>query len=101
MSPEQNSRIHKSSSAEYIAGEVKKHKSVLLGASAVFIVAPAAFGYHTYFRPNTINSIAVLPFVNDGGYRGDEYLSDGLSENLINNLSRLPQLKVIARSSSF
>ena len=42
----------------------------------------------------------MLPFVN-GGVQSDEYFSDGLSENLINNLSRLPQLKVIARSSSF
>ena len=101
ISPEKDRTIHTSSSAEYIAGEVKKHPSVLLGALAFLIVALAAFGYYTYHRSNPINSIAVLPFVNVGGYRGDEYLSDGLSEGLINNLSRLPQLKVIARSSSF
>ncbi len=93
--------IHTTSSAEYIAGEVKNHKFALLGALAVLVVALAAFGYFAYYRPNPINSIAVLPFVNGGGYRGDEYLSDGLSEGLINNLSRLPQLKVIARTSSF
>jgi eukaryotic-like serine/threonine-protein kinase len=101
ISPERDSNIHTSSSAEYIAGEVKKHKPVLLGALAALVLALAAFGYYTYYRPNPINSIAVLPFVNGGGYRGDEYLSDGLSESLINTLSRLPQLKVIARSSSF
>ena len=100
ISPEKDGNIHTTSSAEYIAGEVKKHTPVLLGALAVFVVALAAFGYYTYFRPNPINSIAVLPFVN-GSVQSDEYLSDGLSENLINNLSRLPQLKVIARSSSF
>lgn len=49
----------------------------------------------------SINSVAVMPFVNAEGDPEKEYLSDGLSEALINNLSRLPQLKVIARSSSF
>jgi TolB-like protein/DNA-binding winged helix-turn-helix (wHTH) protein/Tfp pilus assembly protein PilF len=50
--------------------------------------------------PN-INSIAILPFTNEGGNPEMEYLSDGISESLINNLSQLPNLKVIARSSSF
>ncbi len=93
--------IHTTSSAEYIVGEVKNHKFGLLGVLTACVIALAAFGYYSYFRPNQINSIAVLPFVNGGGYRGDEYLSDGLSESLINTLSRLPQLKVIARTSSF
>lgn len=48
-----------------------------------------------------INSVAVLPFVNVGGDAESEYLSDGLSQTLIDRLSELPQLKVIARSSSF
>ena len=46
-------------------------------------------------------SIAVLPFVNVGGDANMEYLSEGISESIINSLSKLPQLKVIARSSSF
>lgn len=92
---------HSVSSAEYIAGEVKKHRLAWLGALAFFSVALAAIGYWTYFRSPAINSIAVLPFVNAGDAGDGELLSDGLSENLINTLSRLPQLKVIARSSSF
>ena len=48
-----------------------------------------------------INSVAVLPFANESGNADAEYLSDGVSESLINSLSQLPQLKVIARSSSF
>ncbi len=101
ISPASDQTIRAASSAEYIAGKVKKNTPVLLGVLTAWVVALAAFGYYSYFRSNPINSIAVLPFVNGGGYRGDEYLSDGLSENLINTLSRLPQLKVIARSSSF
>src|SRR5438876_2065673 len=46
-------------------------------------------------------SIAVLPFVNATGAPQDEYLSDGISEELINALSKLPQLRVVARPSSF
>ncbi|MCY7345850.1 MAG: protein kinase [Pyrinomonadaceae bacterium] len=101
FSPAAEKTIHTTSSAEYIAGEVKNHKFGLLGALAVLVVALAAIGYLTYFRSEPINSIAVLPFVNVGDDRSNDYLSDGLSENLINNLSRLPQLKVIARTSSF
>ncbi len=49
----------------------------------------------------TIQSIAVLPFINVSANAELEYVSDGISESLIYNLSQLPQLKVIARSSSF
>lgn len=46
-------------------------------------------------------SIAVLPFVDMSEKKDQEYFSDGLSEELINHLSRSPGLKVIARTSSF
>jgi TolB-like protein/tetratricopeptide (TPR) repeat protein len=48
-----------------------------------------------------MESVAVLPFENTGGDPEAEYLSDGISESLINRLSRLPHLKVIARASVF
>ena len=47
------------------------------------------------------NSIAVLPFVNMSDDAGNEYFSDGLSEELLNLLARIPELKVAARTSSF
>lgn len=47
------------------------------------------------------NAIAVLPFANGSDDEDLNYLSDGLSESVIDRLSQLPQLKVIARSSSF
>jgi TolB-like protein/Flp pilus assembly protein TadD len=46
-------------------------------------------------------SIAVLPFVNMSDDTGNEYFSDGLSEELLNLLARIPELKVAARTSSF
>jgi TolB-like protein/Flp pilus assembly protein TadD len=46
-------------------------------------------------------SIAVLPLLNESGNSGDEYFSDGLSEELIADLAQVKGLKVIGRSSSF
>jgi TolB-like protein len=56
--------------------------------------APAAFAPPPH-------SIAVLPFVNMSGDKKQEYFSDGLSEELLNSLSRINELQVAARTSSF
>jgi eukaryotic-like serine/threonine-protein kinase len=48
-----------------------------------------------------IQSLAVLPFTNENSDPQLEYLDDGLTENLINGLSRLPQLKVMSRNAVF
>src|SRR5436309_5207689 len=73
--------------------------ATLLAAAGLFVLSrphgtPALAG-------RSGQSIAVLPFVNVSGAPQEEYLSDGISEELINALSKLPQLQVVARPSSF
>jgi serine/threonine-protein kinase len=52
-------------------------------------------------KSKSIDSIAVLPFQNGGADADTEYLSDGVTEGVINKLSELPKLKVMARSTVF
>ncbi|HST11736.1 MAG TPA: tetratricopeptide repeat protein, partial [Terriglobales bacterium] len=51
--------------------------------------------------PDRIHSIAVLPFVNVGSNPNVEYLADGITEGIISSLSRVPDLRVMARSTVF
>jgi len=51
--------------------------------------------------PGIVDSIAVLPLVNETADPETEYLSDGISESIINLLSRFPNLRVIPRTSAF
>ncbi len=95
------------SSAEFIVSELKQHKTAtVIGAVVVLIlVAAVAFGIRSYLHAeNTevaVESIAVIPFVNQDNDPSSEWISDGLTESIINNLTQLPNLKVIARSSVF
>ena len=70
---------------------------------AVALVVLAAAGLlYWKFRPTpVIDSLAVLPFTNVGANPDAEYLTDGITENLINNLSQLPKLRVVPRSLAF
>lgn len=96
---------HTASSSEYIVSEIKRHKLGAITTLAIFIglIALGSIAYTRYFASveTGIDSLAVLPFDNATGDSEMEYLSDGLSESLINNLSQLPGMKVIARSSAF
>jgi eukaryotic-like serine/threonine-protein kinase len=96
---------HTTTKAEYIIGATRRQKRVTLSVLVALLVTTAAayFVHSRYFAGSEagIRSIAVLPFVNAGGDPNMEYLSDGISESLINALSQLPDVKVIGRSSSF
>lgn len=72
-------------------------------ALAVFAIV-SAIAYFGFIAPKAdaqIDSMAVLPFENLSGDNELTYVSDGLSESLIDRMSQLPQLKVISRHSSF
>src|SRR5262249_15818920 len=58
-----------------------------------------AWGYHS-LRPG-VRSVVVLPFVNLTGDAANEYLSDGITEGLTDALARIPELRVVARTSAF
>ena len=78
-------------------------RTITVGAlAALLIMALSMIAFQSY-RPAeseaAINSLAVLPFANSDPT--SEYLSDGITESLIENLSRVPNLKVKSRSTVF
>ena len=89
------------SSKDYLIGGVKRHK--LQFAALVFLlITLAGVGVYLVRGPGkAIDSLAVLPFANVSGDSNTEYLSDGITESLINTLSQLPNLTVMSRNSVF
>ena len=79
----------------------KRRWVALVLLALVVVCAAAAFFYFSRKASASIQSIAVMPFVNETGNSEVEYLSDGITESLIGSLSQLPNLSVKARSSVF
>ena len=96
---------HTTSSAEYLVSEITKRKRGLAVGLIVLLLASIGLGYWLLGNraaiAKQIESIAVMPFVNESGNADVEYLSDGMTETLISSLSQLPNLNVKARSSVF
>lgn len=93
---------------------LKNRKVLLAVVAVVFLISVAAFGFFAHRRqvksvqPKTLSevvsarrSIAILPLKNLTGDAANDYLSDGITESLINEISRIGSLKVISRSSVF
>ena len=100
------SRAVQASSAEYIVSRIKQNKLSAVIVIGVLLVAALGAGYWLFIRrastpATTIDSIAVLPFENATRDQNNDYLSDGVTESLINSLAKLPNVRVIGRNSVF
>ncbi len=78
-------------------------KRLLIAPILAAVIAFGGYFGYRYFDSNAkqIDSIAVMPFVNESGNADVEYLSDGMTETLISSLSKLPNLDVKPRSTVF
>ncbi len=83
---------------------LKRSKLWVVLAACIAVIGLAAIGawYLRSGRAATqIDSIAVMPFTNGGGDANTDYLSDGITESLIDNLAHVPDLKVKSRNTVF
>jgi serine/threonine protein kinase/tetratricopeptide (TPR) repeat protein len=70
----------------------------MIAVAALILVAAGLFYWHSR-TARSIDSLAVLPFANMGGNADTDYLSDGITESLMDSLSELPNLKVMSKSA--
>ncbi len=82
-------------------GRARAQIGFAIAIAGLGLLALTAWYFFLRPRDGAIQSLAVLPFVNASSDSNAEYLSDGITESLINNLSQLPNLRVMARSTVF
>ncbi len=84
-------------------GSDRARPQIILIFAVVGIALLTFVAGFVFLRPRhgPIESVAVLPFSNGSSDPNAEYLSDGISESLINELSQVPNLRVMARSTVF
>ena len=91
------------SSGSHRLSEIKRHQlsTVVMAVLVIIVITMIAYYLYSTRTVKAIDSVAVLPFVNSSGDANMEYLSDGISETLINSLTQLQQLRVVARHTAF
>jgi eukaryotic-like serine/threonine-protein kinase len=83
------------------AGRVTRRRALWVAGAAVTTVAAGLSVWRLWPNDTGIRVLAVLPFANAAHDEDDEYLCDGITESLIQQISRLPSLTVMARSTVF
>jgi serine/threonine protein kinase/Tfp pilus assembly protein PilF len=98
----ESSRSVAAATVERPVRKLWSQQTAILFVAAIVLAAVAAGGYY-FFRSTSgaVRSIAVLPLVNTNSNADLDYLADGITDGVINHLSRLPQLRVMARSTVF
>src|SRR5262249_32911469 len=96
-----NSAVAATSTVSVPAAGSRRWMAAATVAAILVLAAAGVFWYRGHSSRQEISSIAVLPFVNASNDANNEYLSDGLTEGLINSLSQVPNLAVMSRSSVF
>jgi len=81
--------------------KARLNRMTWLAGAAVALLLSAILLWVWSHQSGAIRSIAVLPFVNVGADPNTDYLSDGITESIINSLSQLPNVSVMSRSSVF
>ncbi len=93
-----------SSKVSGISEPVQARSKWWIGAVAAVLVIAAAVGAWFWYGSGNkagINSLAVLPFTYDRSDASHEFLADGITEEVINNLAQIPGLRVMARTTVF
>jgi len=90
------------SSSVAAAEAARRRPLAVIVAVVALVLAMSAVGYYFLHRtPSAIDSVAVLPLANATSNSEMDYLADGITEGVINHLSRLPGLRVMARTTVF
>ena len=102
------SRTQSASSLEYIVNQVHSYKTAAIVTAALLLISIGAIVTFYVSRDqsstvgtNAFGSIAVLPFVNADSDPETNFIADGITDNIIERLSQLPNLKVISHSAVF
>ena len=76
-------------------------RGIAVGIVAVLVVAAMVYFSSNASKASEIDSVAVLPLVTNSSDQNTQFLSDGITDSLIDSLSQIPHLKVMSRSSVF